>query len=250
MKHLPLLIALAAPAALTAMPAHAQDIEDLDSDGGGKKGKKGNADSLIATDEIVREIERGWFLRANAGTAIYLLRYGTVPGGGALLRPGTLVGLTVGQDFVDEPGRSMAWEVQFSQGVHNGMPYQQQVDPDLGVPPSDLIQGDTRTYSLTAAYEFSGYPTRRLGIGFRVGGGIMFAPLVMNEQAYREDVVSEWGGAQPTVHNTPHFPVFAGPTLEYYTKLSHFSIGIDADIAYVIGFDLGINATGFMKYTF
>jgi hypothetical protein len=44
--------------------------------------------------------------------------------------------------------------------------------------------------------------------------------------------------------------VQGGPTFEYYTKLSHFSAGIDVDVFYAIGFDLGLNATGNLKYTF
>ena len=44
--------------------------------------------------------------------------------------------------------------------------------------------------------------------------------------------------------------MFAGPTFEYYTKLSHFSVGVDVDVVYGIGWDLGLNATGALKYTF
>jgi hypothetical protein len=52
------------------------------------------------------------------------------------------------------------------------------------------------------------------------------------------------------VHENPHFMGFAGPTLEYYTKLSHFSVGIDADIVYAYDFDLGAHFSGYLKYTF
>jgi hypothetical protein len=41
-----------------------------------------------------------------------------------------------------------------------------------------------------------------------------------------------------------------GPTIEYYTKLSHFSIGVDVDVYYVINFDLAVAPAGFLKYTF
>ena len=44
--------------------------------------------------------------------------------------------------------------------------------------------------------------------------------------------------------------VLGGPAFEYYSKLAHFSVGLDADIFYAIGFDLGANAIGYMKYTF
>ena len=55
---------------------------------------------------------------------------------------------------------------------------------------------------------------------------------------------------QGNVHDQPHPVVLGGPTLEYYTKLSHFSAGIDTDIFYAVGFDLGVSATGTLKYTF
>ncbi|MFK7931302.1 MAG: adventurous gliding motility protein CglE [Myxococcota bacterium] len=253
MKTLSFLLALAvaAPMAmLTATTAHAQDddeVLDLDSDGGKNKKKKKKAEAVVSSDEIVREIERGWYVKANAGMATYLLTYGPAPGGGGnVIRPGSVVSLAFGQDFVDEPNRSMAFDVQFYQGVHNGMQFDRQ--RELGV--TDHVQGDVRTFALMASYEFSTYPSRRVGIGFRAGGGIMMIPLLMPRSLYETEVVREWG-ASPTIHSSPHFPVFAGPTIEYYTKLSHFSVGIDVDGMFVIGMnDLGINATGFMKYTF
>ena len=44
--------------------------------------------------------------------------------------------------------------------------------------------------------------------------------------------------------------VLGGPTFEYYTKLSHFSVGLDADVFYAFTFDLGASVTGYLKYTF
>ena len=253
MKTLSFLLALAVatPAALlTATSAQAQDddIIDLDSDGGKKKKKKKKSEAVVSSDEIVREIERGWFIKANAGMATYLLRYGAQPGGGSLIRPGSVVSIAGGQDFVDEPNRSMAWEVQFYQGVHNGMPYE--IQRERGVQPADHLQGDVRTFALIASYEFSTYPSRRVGVGFRAGGGIMMVPLLMPSSLYDTTVVGTWG-SNPTIHSQPHFPVYAGPTIEYYTKLSHFSVGVDIDGMFVIGMnDLAVNATGFMKYSF
>ena len=243
-----LAFALVAPAGATALMtpevAHAQDLDDLDVESGKKKTKKEQKEVVVASDEIVREIERGYYIKANAGVGGYLLKYG-----GGLLRLGSVVALTAGNDFVDKPNQSMAWELELYQGVHNGMPFD--VQTDQGVAGNDHIQGDTRTFAFKAAYEYSAYPGRRVGLGVRVGGGVMLTPLLMNRALYETQVeAGEWGGARPSVHRQPHFPVFAGPTFEYYTKLSHFSVGIDADVMYVIGFDLGFNGTGYMKYTF
>ena len=129
MKLLSALIALAiaAPALVAPVVANAQDVIDIDSgDEDPKKAKKNRA--VVGSDEIVREIERGWYLKANAGMATYLLTYGAQPGGGSLIRPGSVVAISVGNDFVDEPNRSMAWDLQFYQGVHNGMPWEVQRD--------------------------------------------------------------------------------------------------------------------------
>ncbi|MFT7519770.1 MAG: hypothetical protein ACI9MC_001914 [Kiritimatiellia bacterium] len=255
MKHLLPLFALTTASMILPTMSQAVDIEDLDGSSAKKKKKKDKAEVVIESDEIIREIERGLFVKANAGMASYFLTYGggTAQDGNpypAILRSGSLVALTVGNDFVDEPNRSMAWEVSFAQGLHNGMLFDEQAL--RRIPQDKHIQGDTRTFALLASYEYSVYPNRRIGIGFKVNAGIMLTPLLMNEQFYLTEVVNgRWGlPGQPAVHTSPHFPVGGGPTFEYYTKLSHFSVGIDADFTYVVGFDGGVNATGFMKYTF
>ena len=66
---------------------------------------------------------------------------------------------------------------------------------------------------------------------------------------YEADVVSQFG-IPANVHEGPLPMALFGPTIEYYTKLSHFSVGVDVDVTYVIGFDLGISPFGYMKYTF
>ena len=73
----------------------------------------------------------------------------------------------------------------------------------------------------------------------------------MDPTDYQEDVVLDtWGGIAPNYHETPHPVVLFGPGFEYYTKLSHFSVGLDTDVFYAINFDLGMNIAGYMKYTF
>ena len=224
---------------LVQSAAYAQSgIEDLDADGGkrAKKKKKAGATAAAAETEVVREIERGVYLKAGMGSTAYILDYA------GTLRAGTTMGLTVGQDFVDQERRSMAWEIGFTTALHNGQRWDQQD------PARKLIQGDTRTFGLQGAYEFSVYPTRRVGVGFRVGGGAMYAPLLMHDQSWAE-VQAIWG-RQVTVHNEIHPYGFGGPTVEYYTKLSHFSVGADVDVSYAVGFDLGIMSTGYAKFSF
>ena len=53
----------------------------------------------------------------------------------------------------------------------------------------------------------------------------------------------------PGFHSTPHPVGSGGVELEYYSKLSHFSVGMNVDAVYAIGFDLSVNASAFLKYT-
>jgi len=192
----------------------------------------------------VREIVKGTFAKTNVGSGLYLGRFA------GFVSAGTSIALAAGQDFIDQESMSMAWEISFFQGINNAAHYQEQADAgcnQLG----NCIQGDLRTYTFVGLVEYSWYPSRRVGIGIRTGGGILFSPLLMNEKYYNEDVVQKaWQGYDPTVHKQPHPVVTGGPTIEYYTKLSHFSVGIDTDIYYAVQFDIGASITGTLKYTF
>ncbi|MCB9678890.1 MAG: adventurous gliding motility protein CglE [Alphaproteobacteria bacterium] len=235
-------IALAALLAVSAvsMPAHADDqVDDIDSG----KPTKSDAKSSARKGGQVREVVRGFYVKANAGSLVFFGQRG----GSGLLEPGTSIALSLGQDFIDKEKSSAAWELFFHQSLNNGAKYFQQV----GAPPSKLIQGDIHTFTGGVAFEYSTYVTRRLGVGLKAGGGVAYVPLLMLPQEYLDVVVTDtWGGQQPTIHNTPLPVVIAGPTLEYYTKLSHFSFGLDAVFTMYLGLDMGVDATGYLKYTF
>ena len=192
----------------------------------------------------VREITKGTYAKTNVGAGLVLGRYSQ------WAKPGTSIALAVGQDFLDQENMSMAWEIAFFQGINNAVHYEDQAAAGC-VQLGSCIQGDLRTYMFAGLYEFSIYPSRRFGIGLRAGGGILLSPLLMDEFYYdTEGVSGQWNGARPTVHDEPHPAVVGGPTFEYYTKLSHFSMGVDIDAYYAVGFDLGVSFTGTMKYTF
>ncbi len=236
--------------------AQAQDIDELDDldpkvktkkKKKKKAKKKAKARRSVAESEIVREIERGYYAKTTVGATVYLLSLSRV------MKTGTALSLSIGNDFVDTESSSMAWELSLYQGVHNGMNYAQQGDylADGVISPSELTQGDSRTIGAFANYEYSAYPARRLGLGLRVGGGVMVVPLLMQRDAYDIQVVAgEWNQYVSTVHSQVHPIFFGGPTLEYYTKLSHFSVGLDVDVSYAIGMDLGLSPMGYMKYSF
>lgn len=197
-------------------------------------------------DEVVREIERGLYFKSNLGSTLFMNTHGIVRStGGPLLSGVMTVQIGVGQEFVDKERFSLAWEADFYQGLFNG-PILQELYVEAARP---LVQGDVHMLGGVAGIEASVYPTRRLGLGVLAGGGIYAMPLLMDEAAYAELVAANWGGVTAKLHNGPSPVVQVTPTIEYYTKLSHFSVGIDVGVAYVIGFDLGITPSGYLKYT-
>ncbi|NCG18660.1 MAG: adventurous gliding motility protein CglE [Rhodobacterales bacterium] len=220
--------------ALTLFGTHAQ-AQDLDSDrGSSKKGAK------TGKDEVVREVNRGMYMKAGAGSSQFI---GTASG---LLRPVVGLNMSAGQDFVDLERLSVAWEVNFAQALHNGP----KVDELGGLPSNLLVEGDIHTFSGIAFIEVSSYLTRRFSLGIRGGAGITMVPVLMDATAFADEVeLGIWGQASG-VHAGP-LPTFGGgPTIEYYTKLSHFSVGADIDVLYMLGLDLALNPNGYLKYTF
>jgi len=189
-------------------------------------------------NEIIREIERGYFLKSNIGTTQF------VGGYAALMRPVMVLSLSVGGDFIDRERMSASWEVMLQQGLFNGP----RLDELAAVGPA--TQGDAHTFNGLVFVEASGYLSRRFGVGIRGGGGISYIPLLMEETAYNEDVVSSWGGNLALIHQSP-LPAFGGgPPIEYYPQLSHFSLGAAIDAMYILGLDLGVSGSGYLKYTF
>lgn len=234
-----LLVAMMGAASVDAV------AEDFDLDEPDRKRAKRLRQSDFE-DTIVREIERGYYLKAGAGSTIYFLYHR------GALKPGTTLSLAVGGDFLDKEKLSAAWEFNFGQALHNGWVYADQAAAASAgaYNPNYYFQGDIHSFSLLLTGEVSFYPVRRVGIGVRGGGGVMFTPLLMGRQAYEQVVLPQWGGQVPNVHNAPHPVVMFGPTFEYYTKLSHFSIGLDVDWLFSIGFDMGVMMQGYLKYTF
>lgn len=233
-SHLLLGMLLVAPV-LASQRAEAQDYSDLDSE---DDGKKKSVQDRVKSDQV-REINRGLYLKANVGGSFYLGNFSSA------VSAGTATALAVGQDFLDRERTSMAWEFAFFQGIHNGATYD--VQAANGGP---YVEGDLRTYSFAGMVEWNTYPGRRWGLGARVGGGILMSPLLMDRGYYEDEVLGRWGIQDPGYHGSPHPIVLGGPNIEYYTKLSHFSIGMDIDVFYAIGWDLGMSTTGNMKYTF
>jgi hypothetical protein len=217
-----------------SVPTFAQDLDAPAADESDGKRRARNLEG-----EVVREVVRGFYLKSNIGSAA-LLPFTPVPGGMSGVMD---LGLGIGADFIDRERFSAAWEAQFSQSLFNGPP----PDALVGVP---VVEGDIHTFSGVGVIELSGYISRRTGFGLRGGGGVMFAPVLVTDDVYNGYVANEWGGAQAAMHAGPLPMALVGATFEYYTKLSHFSIGADVDAEIVIPHALGFAYTGYLKYTF
>lgn len=235
------LIALALFA--TTIPALAQD-ED---------GSPPSEDSAAASrrraraggDEVIREIVRGYYLQSSIGSTVYAPYQGVQLGGQMAL------GIVLGSDFLDQERFSAAWEIEVAQALNNGPGSAIEVKAA-----GPVVQGDVHTIAATGAIEASLYLSRRLGLGGRFGGGVLYAPILVNRgrnggpNVY-DDFRAAWGGQNATFHNGTLPMILVGATLEYYTKLSHFSIGGNADLnvlmpAGVVSF----RPVGYLKYTF
>ncbi|MFT4622083.1 MAG: hypothetical protein ACI9KE_004117 [Polyangiales bacterium] len=218
--------------------AWAQGVQDLDGD----SRSAGKTRAKDFENVIVREVERGTFMKAGMGTQQYIAAFS------GILRPVIGLNLAVGSDVVDNENLSVAVEFDVSQSLQNGPKF----DVLGSLPDTNKIQGDIHTFATVVLGEVSFYPTKRFGIGVRAGGGVMFVPKLMDADAYSQQVVLEtWGLAEgPSIHEGPQPMVAGGPTIEYYTKLSHFSLGLDVDVYYVINFDLAVAPNGYVKYTF
>lgn len=215
-----------------AAPASAQDA-------GARRESRGG-------ESIVREVNKGLYLKSGVGVTPY---FQTNSIGNPLTSPVMTVDLAVGNDIVDNERISMAIEAQFGQQLQQGpKPDELLLEAAAGAP--FIVSGDLHVFALTATYEVSFYPTRRLGLGVRGGGGVSIIPLLMNEQYYNDLIVTPIG-IDAAVHRGPNPTIRGGFTMEYYTKLSHFSVGADVDVLYVVGtLGMGLQPTGYMKYTF
>jgi hypothetical protein len=228
------------PAILVVASAPALADEQGDDLGGGPTDTQVTRKRV--KDEQVREIVKGFYAKTNIGASVYVGKFRS-----PYTKPGTSLALAIGQDFVDTQKMSLGWELSVFQGIHNGMHFEEQ----KGDPNAPYIEGDFRTYLLGGTLEWSTYLTRRFGVGLRGGGGVLYSPLLMPQEYYESTVLGPWNiSADPGYHGQPHPVLMGGPTIEYYTKMSHFSVGADVDVQYGIGFDVAISATGALKYTF
>lgn len=231
---------------VNSLPAYAQD--EVGAEGAVEGGMVDDAaDSRRRArdgeEDVVREIVRGLYLKSSIGSGIF------APVNGVRLGGVMAVGISMGSDIIDRERFSVAIEGELAQGLFNGPPSAEQV-----IAAGPVVQGDIHTIAGTVAAEASIYVSRRFGVGGRVGGGVLYAPVLVALDTYQNEFrgSSQWNGQNALFHNGTLPMGLAGLTIEYYTKLSHFSIGADADLNVLIASTtaFSVRPVGYLKYTF
>ncbi len=239
----------AASLTLVASPSSAQE-DDGDSgssdDPGGMEdgGKKSRGGKKAGPPVKIREVVKGFYARVDIGYLAWLgLNY--VDGAGNSLSSvsgGNAVDVAFGYDIVDQLGFTLSVEGDFFQGINNGV-----TSTECGC--QSPVQGDFRSIGglgrAKFGLNFGGRKIRRLSAYFHAGGGVFVAPSLRPD----EQGTPEAG----LIHSGPAGLISGGAGLEYYTRLSHFSLGVDLSVYVVVGMavtPIGIAAAPFIKYTF
>ncbi|MCK6528896.1 adventurous gliding motility protein CglE [Myxococcota bacterium] len=226
--------------------ARAQDDDDEgagqeDTSGGGME-EEGRDTARSSAKKAkparrVREVVKGFYVRGGIGYLVFLGQLGPVTSGG------NAVDLALGGDIIDQPGFTLTVEGDFFQGINNGISNLE--CGDCGSP----VQGDFRSIGGIGRVKFSlnfgGKKIRRGSLYFDVGGGVYFSPSLRTDALGTTDA--------GVIHSSPAGLVTGGLGLEYYTKLAHFSVGVDASFYVVLGLPvvpMALAVSPFIKYTF
>jgi hypothetical protein len=189
-----------------------------------------------------REVVKGFFARIQIGPTIWVPPISSFTSG-----VGTTSHFAVGYDFVDTLRFTMAFQAAFFQLVTNGNgTYGGFVSP---------IQGDFRIFGGVAGLRlgpnFGGQKARRLNFSVIVLGGVGGSPLLVEETSTSyQDTLAAFGAI---MQGRPLGLVSPGVGLEYYTKLAHFSLGLDVTADMILGgpmLAIAVSPNVFLKYTF
>ncbi len=183
-----------------------------------------------------------WFARADLGAAAWLGRYGPSPMG-MIVKPAPAVTLGGGWESRGLAGRdTFGVELAFATAVHNGLNWKLQAQNIQagGEPLGAWMQGDMHAVTGLAIGTFTREITPRVGLGVRVGGGVMSAPQLTGP-------LSDLGVNFP-VHQFVHPELIVGPTIELKTAHPGLTVGLNSDFVFATGFDWGANVGAFAKY--
>jgi hypothetical protein len=265
MSRLPLHALLLILGALLTAPsvAFAQD-DDEDEDDGDLDEEEGRPKTVIdegprrsrqdvareraaqrANKRPVREVYKGAYGKMSMGAIIWL---GSIAD--YTTTSGTALDFTFGYDFLDRLNFTMTGEVNFYQVITNGQ------GSVAGLGFASPVQGDFRivggTANLRLGPNFVGRRVKRLHLAFQVGGGVGYSPRLTDLDSPNAAFgFASWNNRD--MHNRALGLITPGVGLEYYTPLSHFSLGLDVDFQMIVGgpvFAMGVAPYAFFKYTF
>ena len=128
------------------------------------------------------------------------------------------------------------------------------------------IQGDFRVFggiaSVRASGNVGGKRVKRFSISGHGGGGVGYSPYLAATVPGTDEpdlsvtsrmTYADSNGQGYIMQGRPLGIVQGGLGLEYYTRLSHFSLGLDVDFNVLIGgpvVAMGVATNVFVKYTF
>jgi hypothetical protein len=225
-------LGLALPPVVSPGAAQAQDEEFEEEDRRSSRRGRGTRQNQQA-----REVVHGFYVKAAYGTVLW---FGDL---GANSSPGTCATFELGYDIVDQLGVTVSVTGTFFQGINNGITAHQ----DEGG--SGVTQGDFRSIGGLAGARIGFNPgkrkVRRWTIAIDLKGGVFFSPSL------RDDPNDGLAGA---LQASPGALIQPGLGLEHFSRLTHFSLGLDLHVPLVVGtpanFVAGLDVVGFLKYTF
>ncbi|MCO4768817.1 MAG: adventurous gliding motility protein CglE [Deltaproteobacteria bacterium] len=243
------------------VPTEEEERERRDRDG---------ADDIDAPDDVeperrqgtkkkkrrrkAREVVKGAYLKINVGPQFWL-----PPISAQTSTSATELDFSFGYDIIDRLPFTLTVEGSFTTLVANGTgvndeaAFQQLLA--LGIAPT--IQGDFRLYggtvNLRFGPNFGGKKTKRGNFSIQVGGGGAYSPALID---LKDPIIinrMNANGFGYLMQGRFLGIITPGIGLEYYTKLSHFSLGLDVDANIIIGgpsIAIGVGTNFFAKYTF
>lgn len=243
---------------------------DDDDDGGGEDldrederrttRKSTRSDRKKKDDAPSREVVKGAYAKINIGPVFWLLPTGV------LSSPGTKIDFTFGYDFIDRLSFTMSVEGAFYNLISNGTGVSE-CGADGRAPPcptpsfTSPTQGDLRivggTVALRFGPNFGGKRTKRGHFGVKIGAGMGYSPPLVDLQ--NPDIIARSGrpptgsGNADLLQGRPLLLVTPAVVIEGYTKLSHFSLGLEVGSDIVLlgpAPVIGLSVTAALKYTF
>jgi len=195
---------------------------------------------------VVREVVKGAYAKMNIGPLIWFPPISSVTS-----TSGTQLDFSFGYDVLDRLNFTLTIEASFFQLITNG----DGVSIDLGI--ASPIQGDFRVFGgiagIRAGPNFGGKRVKRFALAVHAAGGVGYSPALVDLESQNVLTRIAAGGFPYIMQGRPLGIVQAGLGLEYFTRLAHFSLGLDLDYDLILGGPwpaMGLGIDVFLKYTF